>query len=303
MRISIAGFLLLLTPIWIAGGAPDRQAGLKPGNEWLSALSAIVAAERAFSRAAAEKGTKEAFLAFMTEEAVLFRPQPAPGKKWMLERPAPPGKLSWRPIYADISAAGDLGYTTGPYELRKDPADPAAGSFGNYITIWKRQPDSTWKVLIDLGTANPPPAKPVSDFNPLQAKPILVKKQGMGVDAVSSMLASLDRRLSGLSATKGPAAALRLYVAKEARFLRAGLQPAVGTREVEALLPVELGIWTWDPAKSEGSISGDMGYTYGAFQLQPEKPGESPAQSGYYLRIWKKQPNDEWKIVLDIVVL
>jgi len=303
MRILSAGFLLLLASLWTAIGAPDRQAGLKPGDEWLSALSTIVEAERAFSRAAAEKGTKEAFLAFMTEEAVLFRPQPVPGKKWMLERPAAPGKLSWRPIYADVSAAGDLGYTTGPYELRKDPADPVAASFGNYITIWKRQADSTWKVLIDLGTANPPPAKPEPDFNPRQAKPTLAMKQGMGIAAVSSMLASLDRRLSNLSAAKGPAAALRLYVAKEARFMRAGRQPAVGAREVEALLPVDPGIWTWDPAKSEGSISGDMGYTYGAFQLQPAKPGEIPAQSGYYLRIWKKQPNDELKIVLDIVVL
>jgi ketosteroid isomerase-like protein len=303
MRIFIAGFLLLLAPLWTAGGAADRQAGLKPGDEWLSALSSIVEAERAFSRAAAEKGTKEAFLAFMTEEAVLFRPQPVPGKKWMREHAAPPGKLSWRPISADVSAAGDLGYTTGPYELRKDPGDPVAASFGNYITIWQRQPDSTWKVLIDLGTPNPPPAKPTPDFNPLQAKPALAKKQGMGVDAVSSMLASLDRRLSNLSATKGPAAALRLHVAKEARFMRAGRQPAVGAREVEPLLPVEPGIWTWDPARSGGSISGDMGYTYGAFQLQSAKPGESPAQSGYYLRIWKKQPNDEWKIVLDIAVL
>jgi ketosteroid isomerase-like protein len=299
MRILIAGFLLL-APLWTASGTPDRQAGLKPVDEWLSALSSIVEAERAFSRAAAEKGTKEAFLAFMTEEAVLFRPQPVPGKKWMLEHAASPGKLSWRPVYADVSAAGDLGYTTGPYELRKDPGDPVAASFGNYITIWKRQPDSTWKVLIDLGTANPPPAKPAADFNPLQAKPALAKKQGMGVEGVTSMLA---RRLSNLSATKGPAAALRLQVAKEARFMRAGRQPTVGAREVEALLPVEPGIWTWDPAMSGGSISGDMGYTYGAFQLQPAKPGESPAQSGYYLRIWKKQPNEEWRIVLDIVVL
>ena len=301
MRTRVAGFLLL-APLLAAIGAPSPQAGRKPGDEWPSALSAIVEAERAFSRAAAEHGTKEAFLAFMAEEAVLFRPQPVPGKKWMMERPAPTGKLSWRPIFADVSAAGDLGYTTGPYEFRKDPADAAAASFGNYITIWQRQPDSTWKVLIDLGSANPPPATPAPDFNPRQAKPVVNEKQGMGADAVSSMLASLDRRLSSLSAAKGPAAALRLHVAKEARFMRAGRQPAVGAREVEVLLPAEPGTWTWDPAKSGGSISGDMGYTYGAFQLQNTKSGEGQAQSGYYLRIWKKQPNDEWKIVLDIVL-
>jgi hypothetical protein len=71
---------------------------------------------------------------------------------------------------------------------------------------------------------------------------------------------------------------------------------------VETLLPAEPGIWTWDPAVSGGSISGDLGYTYGTIQLRPATPGESTAQPGYYLRIWKIQPNDEWKIVLDIVV-
>jgi ketosteroid isomerase-like protein len=301
MRILIGSFLLL-APFLTAIGAPGRQTVPKPGDEWRSALSSVVAAERAFNRAAVEKGTKEAFLAFMTAEAVLFRPQPVPGVKWMQERPAPTGSLSWRPVFADVSAAGDLGYTTGPYELRKDPADPVAASFGNYVTIWKRQPDSSWKVLIDLGTVNPPPAKTLPDFDPSQAKPAVNAKPGMGADAASSMLASLDRRLSSMSAVQGPAAALRLHVEKEARFMRSGRQPAVSAREVEALLPAEPGIWTWDPAKSYGSISGDMGYTYGAFQLQHMKSGEGPAQSGYYLRIWKKQSNDEWKIVLDIVL-
>ena len=302
MRTLTTSFLIVLASIWNARNASDRQARPEAGDEWRLALTAIVEAERAFNRAAAEQGTKEAFLAFMEEEAILFRPQPVPGKKWMLERPAPAGTLSWRPIFADVSAAGDLGYTTGPYEFRKDPADRVAASFGHYITIWRRQPDGNWKVLIDLGSANPPPAAPAPDFDPRQAMPSLNKKQSMGADAVSGMLTGLDRRLSSLSAAKGTAAALRHYVAQDARFMRAGRQPSVGTREVEALLPADPETWTWEPVKSNGSISGDLGYTYGAFQLQHAKSGAGPAQSGYYLRIWKKQSDDQWKIVLDIVL-
>ena len=194
----------------------------------------------------------------------------------MLEHAAPPGKLSWRPIYADVSAAGDLGYTTGPYELRKDPGDPVAASFGNYITIWQRQPDSTWKVLIDLGTANPPPAKPAPDFNPLQAKPALAKKQGMGVDAVSSMLASLDRRLSNLSATKGPAAALGLHVAKEARFMRAGRQPAVGAREVEASVAGRTGDLDLGSCQVRGLYFGGYGIYLWSFPASARKARGEP---------------------------
>jgi len=296
-----AGFMILLASIRLAGSTSD-QAGSKPDDAWRSALVAIVESERAFSRAAAEKGTKEAFLAFMSEEAVLFRPQPVLGVQWMKERPASPGVLSWRPVFADVSTAGDLGYTTGPYELKKSPAEPVAASFGNYVTIWQRQPNSSWRVAIDLGTSNPPPAKPLPDFDSLRAKYVGNKDQGMGADAVSTLLTSLDRRLSSLSAAKGPAEALRSHVAKEARFMRAGRQPAVGSREVEALLPAEPGIWTWHPAKSGGAISGDLGYTYGTFQLREDKSGKGPEQSGYYLRIWKRQLGDEWKIVLDIVL-
>ena len=69
-----------------------------------------------------------------------------------------------------LSTAGDLGYSTGPYEFRKDAADAVPASFGNYITIWKRQPDGTLKVLIDLGTANPRPDRPIGGFRADQAK-------------------------------------------------------------------------------------------------------------------------------------
>jgi ketosteroid isomerase-like protein len=300
---TLGGYILLWGTLLLpALATPDRQLDLRPGDLWMSALSTIVDAEKAFCRAAVEKGTREAFLAYLTEDAVMFRPQPVPGKKWWLERQAPTTKLSWRPVFADVSAAGDLGYTTGPFEVRTNPTDPAPASYGNYVTIWQRQPDSTWKVLVDLGTANPAPARSLPDFNPKQAKPVLLNNQGIGGSAASNILTGLDRKLAETSTARGPAAALRPYLAKDVRLLRADRQPMVGGADVGAALPAAPGSWTWEPARSVGSISGDLGYTYGAFQAVSGKAADSTSLSGYYLRIWKKQPSDEWRIVLDIAV-
>jgi ketosteroid isomerase-like protein len=90
--------------------------------------ASLVEAERAFARAADEKGVREAFLAFLADDAILFRPAPVPGKEWMRSHPAPPIRLAWRPSFAEVSGAGDLGYTLGPYEARPLPpaSSPAA---------------------------------------------------------------------------------------------------------------------------------------------------------------------------------
>lgn len=74
-----------------------------------------------------EKGTREAFTEFIADDGILFRPTAVFGKKWMQEHPLPASPtrsvLSWQPILADVSRAGDLGYTTGPWQFRKDIKD------------------------------------------------------------------------------------------------------------------------------------------------------------------------------------
>ncbi|MBI2187615.1 MAG: DUF4440 domain-containing protein [Acidobacteria bacterium] len=67
---------------------------------------------------------------------------------------APGVSLSWTPERAEVSAAGDLGYTVGSYELTANGAKER----GKYVTIWKKQPEGTWKVIEDIGNSNLPPA-------------------------------------------------------------------------------------------------------------------------------------------------
>ena len=64
--------------------------------------------------------------------------------------------LTWTPVGADISASGDLGYTYGNYEfssLGKD-GKPVV-EHGKYTSIWKKQKDGRWKVVLDMGNSSP----------------------------------------------------------------------------------------------------------------------------------------------------
>ena len=67
-------------------------------------------------------------------------------------------QLLWTPVGADISAFGDLGYTYGTFEFRSKGKDgKAVVDYGKYTSIWKKQADGSWKVVLDMGNASPAP--------------------------------------------------------------------------------------------------------------------------------------------------
>ncbi len=57
------------------------------------------------------------------------------------------GRLAWAPIASGKS--GDLGFTVGKATFTG--ATPDDGWRSTYVTIWRRQPDGSWKVLFDTG--------------------------------------------------------------------------------------------------------------------------------------------------------
>ena len=119
----------------------------------------MIHTEQAFSRMALEKNTRDAFMAFIADDGLLFRPGAVNGKKWMLDHPAPPSDkrplLQWQPTWAVMSASGDFGYTTGPWESRPDIKDEKPSAYGHFVTVWKKQRDGSWKFVVDLGISHP----------------------------------------------------------------------------------------------------------------------------------------------------
>jgi len=116
--------------------------------------------EGEFMKAAAEHGS-EGYLSYYAEDAVEV-PNGAPliqGKvniaKTMGFLDEKDNQLTWTPVGADISASGDLGYTYGTYEFRSKGNDgkPVIDR-GKYTSIWKKQRDGSWKVVLDMGNAS-----------------------------------------------------------------------------------------------------------------------------------------------------
>ncbi|MGC1461437.1 MAG: nuclear transport factor 2 family protein [Terracidiphilus sp.] len=66
-------------------------------------------------------------------------------------------QLSWTPTDAMMGPSGDMGYTWGHYEGRsKDSNGNPVLTSGRYITMWRREPDGNWKVVMDAGANEPP---------------------------------------------------------------------------------------------------------------------------------------------------
>jgi ketosteroid isomerase-like protein len=68
-------------------------------------------------------------------------------------------QLTWTPTDAMMGPSGDFGYTWGHFEGHSKNANgkPITTS-GRYITVWRKQADGQWKVVLDAGANEPPSA-------------------------------------------------------------------------------------------------------------------------------------------------
>jgi ketosteroid isomerase-like protein len=117
--------------------------------------------EAEFMKAAAEKGS-QGYMSYYADDAVEVPNGAAiiQGKaniaKDMGFLDQKDNRLMWTPVGADISASGDLGYTYGNYEFHsKDKDGKPVVEHGKYTSIWKKQRDGSWKVVLDMGNASP----------------------------------------------------------------------------------------------------------------------------------------------------
>ena len=258
-------------------------------------LEQLIQTERDFSRTSELKGMRDAFLAYLADDGILFRPGPVLGKKWWSGQPPTAGLLTWRPVYADISGAGNLGYTTGPYEFKSSQGNRT----GNYFTIWKRQPDGTFKFVIDFGIVNAPPASPPAEEFPSAPPAPDRRVNPVEIDKAREEILRLDREFSEASVTSGFTTALEARAGESIHVFRRDGLPAVGKAAMRTLLAGKSGALSWSPENSDVAASADLGYSYGKTSFKPE--GQQDSQSGYYVRVWKRLHQGPWQVVFDIV--
>lgn len=136
---------------------PLADSTVKPGKMLLFDL------ESRFAKDVAARGGA-AFADWFAEDGVALNNGQAPliGKvaivksaNWLPQN----YQLTWTPTDAMMGPSGDMGYTWGHYEGRsKDANGNPVLTSGRYITMWRKEPDGNWKVVLDAGANDAPAA-------------------------------------------------------------------------------------------------------------------------------------------------
>jgi ketosteroid isomerase-like protein len=293
MKANRCWLVLLLSLGALSAFAQDQQ--ISP------TLSSLFDAERAFAKRCGVVGIRASFLEFFADDAIVFRPHPVKYKEAVKDRPAPPNPLAyaleWEPIFGEVSAAGDMGYDTGPSVFTDKTAENPTPNYGFFFSVWKKQADGNWKVVLDVGGAQT--SEPYTGSREAKTAPAMKKKMTnakVNVEAERSNLLNADRAFLKSAQTDGMAKAYAKHVSQYARVHRNGVQPIIGQEAIVQFLAKTSVAPTWEPMFADVAQSGDLGYTYGSYEL---KEANATSEKGYYARVWKRGANDQWQVVLD----
>ena len=117
----------------------------------------------------------------------------------------------------------------------------------------------------------------------------------------SKVLSETDRFYSAMSAEKGMNASFLVMFDSAGVLLRANQMPIEGFAAIRAKLLSESDstfTLTWEPRFAKIAASGELGYTYGTYQIKA-KATDSITGVGKYATIWIKQSDGKWKAILD----
>ncbi len=259
----------------------------------------VVAAERAFAADAPSMGIAGSFNKWSVPEAIVIGGGQAQriGEAYP-DGPRPAGEplLEWWPNFAGISRSGDFGFTTGGVALNGQRT-------GHYFTVWKRQPDGSWKWVYDGGSGASAADVPGPDSEPVILPPgpelLEVGREGQppsGVPASDRAMAAVKAREAALAeaAAIDQRAAHLAAMADNGRLYVAPRPPAIGRDAFAAALDGWPATFAFGPAEGgAASDYGDLVWTWGTAAWSRD----GQARNGHYVRMWQRQEAG-WKIVL-----
>ncbi len=240
----------------------------------------LAAQEGRFAAASVATDMRQAFLAYFADNSAMLRPEVVDAKSWLQGRQAPAIVLDWKSQLTIMSASKDLGVSTGPstFTSKKDPK--AAPGRGYFFSIWQRQGDGDWKVLLDHGISyeGPGPAD-----QPLEARDLpAVNHPFDPIDPEQAFVAQ--------SAAQGAARAYGDAISARSRLLRSDIAPLDNEAAIRAYLKTLTGTWSWNTLRQGTSLAGDLTYVLGRYSQQ-EASGVT--HHGHYIRAWVKEKAGE----------
>jgi len=267
-------------------------------------IESLVETEREFARTCVERGIRSSFLEYFADDAIVFQPNPVKYKETVRDLPAPADPLAytlnWEPLFSDISAAGDLGYNTGPYILTDNSSQRRPPQHGFFFSVWKLQINGVWKVVLDVGIE--------TNEAYTGSRELRISSAGRSTAAAAdqqldqpTILFTTEQALQESAKKNGMAEAYADYLDSNSRLHRNGVQPLLGQKPIDQYLSQQENyLPTWKPLFADIARSGDLGYVYGSYRFNRAGAQDNPLEQGYFARVWKRGPDNRWRIVMDI---
>ena len=251
-----------------------------------AASLSLAAAETAFAADSVRTDMREAFLAHFGDDGMWV------DGGWTLARPAlaawtaaPPIVLDWRPVHTEVAASGEMGLSTGPWK-RTPKGKPDEARYGQYVSIWRREPGGPWKVAADLGIANP---QPTFWESPLVAFPLVIPG-AFPADRIEDA----ERLFGEMQRTRGARAAYEAFASDRVRRYTDG-SPLAGKSAVLAALRDEPQAASSIVERSETARSGDFGYARGHYAA----PSSPQSATAHFLHAWRVE-DGQWRLVMAV---
>jgi len=256
-------------------------------------VNTAINADKEFDRQVERKGIKGGFLAVADPDGIIFKPDVVNIVTFYNNIDKQAGTLSMHPNFARISANGDLAFTAGPY-LYQNGNDDTDKVFGDYVSLWRADPDGKLKLLINLGIQHPETEQEaLIDFK----SPDSAKRVGPGKDpfAGKRIILATDNSFNH-SLTISTLACYKEFLSAEGRYYFPGFEPIIGQDKIMKFIDNE-GISINAETTSAGrSTSNDLAYTYGKARIK-----KGAVVSNYnYVRIWELDANHKWDILLEV---
>jgi len=289
--------MVLVLPIIILSLLASSVIAQEPDSS--SALFHMREAERNFAKESAMYGRNASFVENFADESVIFTDKwLTNGKQFSKDRKATPVVLKWEPEFMDISESRDFGISTGPWEAQEYRPNTAPVSTGYFLTVWKKQSDGAWKVILDAGLTTPVPPGNKHTFSfPAGADKAVLNPGKENIESLSKELSDKEKQNLTVWKNNPVTSTYASFLANNVRMQLNGHLPTTNADTIKVWIGQLDKTLSWKSVGAGAASSGELGFTYGLLEI----PGNPKETKGHYVRIWRKRPGASWNIVLEMM--
>ncbi|RYE36035.1 MAG: hypothetical protein EOP42_04855 [Sphingobacteriaceae bacterium] len=254
-------------------------------------IKTVLDAEKDYNRSVSQKGIREASLAAIDAEAIVFKPEAVSAKTYYTGIEKNTGKLTATPTIARISANGDLAFSAGSYLIRNVTDEP---EYGEYLSIWRTDLSGKLKMIFSMNMQHPETKEtPIVDFK----EPAVIASRTINKDPFTgkNIIITTDK-LFNSSLNFSSVSAYKEFLNLDSRYFFPGFEPIIGQDKILQFVSNQaISIEALNTGAGRAASS-DLAYSYGKATI---KKGEISNKYNY-IRIWEPDKSHKWNMLVEM---